>query len=415
LIISYTPVTVTNLDVTGETANTNWGTFNVQVVGNGAQITSYNRFSINIHMTKPYDETRTIRGYIETNSTPYKKPTKIIFDAQTFTLVGSIMTMNFPWGSPANQAIVGPPQRYGYEADLQVGANVTNGTMTSPEPTRLLLTAVGYGPRGATKTLEAIIQKDFFNGLGAPATLTLVGPATTASPMPATSFTFNPGSSAVTVYSGDDTQSTDIIPPIGTINDSNLDVVQDSVNGQPPHPFNGTVIGAPSNVSDEMPNWLSNPTQLDATVKSLYNTAVASGRYYASGVQPTTFGNNTTGVGITFCDGDCEFTGDGGGIMVVTGQLTLRGNFSFNGLILVTGKDGVIRRGGGNGTIQGNMVVAPYVNSSVLPASNPVSSTFLSPQYDLSGGGNSTIVYNSQSLRNGLVAVSNFVIGVVEK
>ena len=415
LIISYTPTTVSDLNVTGEYANTNWGTFNVQVVGNGAQITSFNRFSINIRMTKPYSETRTIRGFIETNSAPYTTPPKIIFDAQTFTLVGSVMTMDFPWGSPANQAIVGPPQRYGYEADLQVGANVTNGTMTSPEPTRLLLTSVGYGPRGATKTLEAIIQKDFFNGLTAPATLTLIGPATTASPMPATSFLFNPGSSAVTVYSGDDTQSTDIIPPIGTTNDVNLDVVQDSVNGQPPHPFNGTVIGSASNISDETPNWLANPTQLDATVKALYNTAVASGRYYASGVQPTTFGNATTGQGITFCDGDCEFTGSGGGIMVVTGKLTLNGNFSFNGLILVTGPAGVDRKGGGNGTIQGNMVVAPYVNSSVLPVSNPVSSTFLSPQYDLSGGGNSTIVYNSQSLRNGLVAVSNFVIGVVEK
>ena len=414
-IITYTPTTVTNLDVTGETANTNWGTFNVQIVGNGSQITSFNRFSINIHMTKPYDETRTIRGYIETNSAPYTTPPKIIFDAQTFTLVGSIMTMNFGWGSPVNQAIVGPPQRYGYEADLQVGDNITTGTMTSPEPTRLLLTSVGYGPRGATKTLEAIIQKDFFNGLSAPATLTLVGPSTTASPLPATSFLFNPGSSAVTVYSGDDTQSTDIIPPIGTINDTNLDVVQGSVDGQPPHPFNGTVIGAPSNVSDEMPNWLSSPTQLDAAVKSLYNTAVASGRYYASGVQPTTFGNGTTGQGITFCDGNCTFTGDGGGIMVVTGKLTLHGNFSFNGLILVTGQGGVDRLGGGNGTIQGNMVVAPYVNSSVLPVSNPVSTTFLSPQYDLSGGGNSQIVYNSQSLRNGLVAVSNFVIGVVEK
>jgi hypothetical protein len=279
----------------------------------------------------------------------------------------------------------------------------------------LLFTSVGYGPRGATKTLEAIIQKDFFNGLTAPATLTLIGPTATSSPMPATSFLFNPGTSAVTVYSGDDTASTDIIPPIGTSNDTNLDDVQASVDGQPPHPFNGTVIGAPSNISDEVPNWLSNPTQLDAAVKSLYNVAVASGRYYASGVQPTTFGNNATGQGITFCDGDCEFTGDGGGIMVVTGQLTLRGNFSFNGLILITGQGGVIRRGGGTGTIQGNMVVAPYVNSSILPASNPVSSTFLSPQYDLSGGGNSTIVYNSQSLRNGLVAVSNFVIGVVEK
>jgi hypothetical protein len=363
-------------------------------------------------MTKPYELDRTIRGYIETNSSP-NQPPKIIFDAQTFTMAGSIMTLGFGWGSPTNVTITGPPQRWGYEADLQLGNNAITGSMTSPEPTRLLLTSVGYGPRGATKTLEAIIQKDFFTGLSAPATLTLVGPVTTASP--ATTFNFHPGSSSVAVYSGDDAVSTDIIPPIGTINDTNLDTVQASVDGQPPHPFNGTVIGAPSNVSNEMPKWLSSPTELDKTIKSLYNVADASGRYFASGVTPPDFGNPVTAQGITFCDGNCSLTGDGGGILVVTGKLTLQGNFSFKGLIIVTGQAGVARQGAGNGTIQGNLVVAPYVNSSMLPASNPVSATFLAPQYDLSGGGNSTIQYNSASLAGGLVAVSNFVLGVVEK
>ena len=415
VVITYTPATISNLDCAAAPVDTNWGTFNVAITGTGASIPAFNRFTINIHMTKPYDIRRSIRGWIETNSTPYTTPPKIIFDAQTFTLAGSVMTLGFGWGSPVNQTIVGPPQRYGYEADLQAGANVVTGNMTSPEPTRLLMTSIGYGPRGAVKKLEAIIQKDFFNGLSAPATLTLVGPTTTASPLPATTFNFHPGSSNVSVYSGDDAVSTDIIPPIGTINDTNLETVEASVDGQPPHPFNGTVIGAPTNVSDEMPDWLMTPAKLDAAVRSMYNVAAASGRYFANGVQPTTFGNNTTGQGITFCDGNCDFTGDGGGIMVVSGKLTLRGNFNFNGLIIITGQGGVERQGGGNGTIQGNMVVAPYVNSSVLPASNPVSSSFLAPQYDLSGGGNSTIQYNSASLAAGLVAASNFVLGVVEK
>ena len=413
VIFQYIPVTVSDLDASGNTpASTNWGTFNVQIIGTGADIPAFNRFEIFIKMTKPYELDRTIRGYIETNPSN-DQPPKIIFDAQTFTMAGSIMTLNFGWGSPANVKEEGPPQRWGYEATLQSGNNVVTGSMTSPEPTRLLLTSVGYGPRGATKTLEAVIQKDFFSGLAAPATLTLVGPVSTASP--ATSFNFHPGSSSVAVYSGDDAVSTDIIPPIGTINDTNLDTVQASVDGQPPHPFNGTVVGAPSNVSNEMPKWLSSPTELDKSIKALYNVADASGRYYASGVTPPDFGNNVTAQGITFCDGNCSLTGDGGGILVVTGKLTLQGNFSFNGLIIVTGQGGVDRQGAGNGTIQGNMVVAPYVNSSMLPASNPVSSTFLAPQYDLSGGGNSTIQYNSASLAGGLVAVSNFVLGVVEK
>lgn len=411
--IQYVPATVNDLNVAAGAAATNFGTFVVSVSGTGSSITAFNRFEITINMTKPYLVTRVIRGYIETNTSPANPP-KIIFDAQTFTMQGSVMTLGFGWGLPTNVAVMGPPQRYGYEAQLAAGNNVVTGTVTSPEPIRLLVRSTGYGPRGAEKRLEAIVQKDSFNGLTAPATLTLVGPPSTTSP--ATTFMFNPGSSNVTVYSGDDVVSTDIIPPIGTTNPTNLDVVEDSVSGQPPHPFNGTVIGSPSDVSLEMPEWMRNPSNLDATIQQLANVARSSGRFFPNGVQPTSFGNNTTGQGITFCDGNCTFTGAGGGIMVVTGKLTLHGNFNFNGLIIVTGQAGVDRSGGGNGTIQGNIVISPYVGSRVEDTITPgMSDTFLSPQYNLSGGGNSTVVYNSQTVNNGLVAVSNYVLGVVEK
>ncbi len=412
--IKYYPTAVTDLNVSSGSGSTNFGRFNVAITGIGATIPAFNRFEIVIRMTKPYNVTRTIRGFIETNAGSISTPPRIIFDAQTFTMSGSVMTLVFPWGSPINQSIIGPPQRYGYESLMSLGDNTISGNITSPEPTRLLLAATGYGPRGAQKHLEAIIQKDFFNGLRAPATLTLVGPTSTSSP--STTFNFNPGSSNVTVYSGDDTVSTDIIPPIGTTNPDNLDTVQASVDGQPPHPFNGTVIGTSSDVSVEIPNYLSGPRALDGTVRSLATVAQSSGRFFSSGTQPTTFGDNTSGQGITFCDGDCSFTGNGGGIMVVTGQLTLTGNFSFNGLIIVTGQNGVTRSGGGNGTIQGNMIIAPYVGSRIEDGISPTASaTFLAPQYDLSGGGNSTVVYNSNTVANGMVAVSNFVLGVVEK
>lgn len=414
VVVKYFPNTATDLDVSGAPANTNFGKFALTITGTGATIPAFNRFEIVIRMTRPYTVTRVIRGYIETNSSGTANPPKIIFDAQTFTLQGSTMRLGFSWGMPQNQAIIGPPQRYGYEATMSTGDNVITGTVESPEPTRILVRSTGYGPRGAAKRLEAIVQKDFFNGLSAPATLTLVGPASTISPL--TTFNFNPGSSNVTVYSGRDAVSTDIIPPVGTTNGTNLDTVEDSIAGAPPHPFNGTVIGSASNVSSEIPDWLANPTNLDATVRSLATVAQSSGRFFPSGVNPTSFGNNVTGQGITFCDGNCTLSGDGGGILVVTGKLTLSGNFSFNGLIIVTGQDGVDRSGGGNGTIQGNIVIAPYVGSRIEDGIDPSpSATFLAPQYNLSGGGNSTVVYNSQTVAGGLVAVSNFVLGVVEK
>lgn len=413
LVVKYSPNAVVDLNVSAGAASTNFGKFKVSITGTGALIPAFNRFEITILMTKPYVATRIIRGYIETNSAPGNPP-KIIFDAQTFTLRGSTMTLNFAWGSPSNVAIMGPPQRYGYEATLLDGDNNVTGSITSPEPSRLLLKSTGFGPRGSSKRLEAIIQKDYFDGLTAPATLTLIGPTSTSSP--ASTFLFNPGSSNVTVYSGDDVVSTDIIPPIGTTNGSNLTSVEDSISGDPPHPFNGTVIGAASNVAGEVPEWLSNPVKLDAAVRSLSTIARSSGRFFPSGVQPTTFGNNATAQGITFCDGNCSFTGNGGGILVVTGKLTLSGAFSFNGMIVVTGQGGVVRSGGGNGTIQGNMVISPYVGSRIEDGIDPAyNANFLAPQYDLSGGGNSNVVYNSASVAGGLVAVSNFVLGVVEK
>src|SRR4029078_12933466 len=64
----------------------------------------------------------------------------------------------------------------GYKAQPSLGANNIAGMMTAPEPVSLLIKSTGYGPRGAKKELQAIIQKNFFFGLTAPAALTLVGP-----------------------------------------------------------------------------------------------------------------------------------------------------------------------------------------------------------------------------------------------
>lgn len=421
IVIKYSRRTTTQINALTGAASADFGKFTVTVKGTGAAIPLSNRFEIVTTMTQPYRAVMVIRGYIETNTCAVCSLTtapKIIFDSKTFTLQGSVITLVSAGGALAASSVAGPPP--GFRAQLTNGSvnvptdSIVAGTMTSPEPIRLLIRSTGYGPRGSTKQLEAIIQKNFFNGIGAPATLTLIGPASTTSP--ATTFTFNPGSSTNTEYSGADVNSTDIIPPIGTSNPENLEVVSDSVDGLPPHPFNGDVVGTPTDVSVETPEWLQSPLQLDATIQSMYAVALASGRYFPSGVNPTSFGDLSTAQGITFCDGNCEYSGDGGGIFVVTGTLTLRGNFNFKGLIIVTGQGGIQRSGGGNGVLQGNVVVAPYQYSQIVGGLSPTAtSTFLAPQYSLSGGGNSTVVYNSRSLGDGLLAVDNFVLGVVEK
>jgi hypothetical protein len=441
-VIEITPRGSGQVDTTGGSIDTDFANFRLTKYGDGAAISTYNRFSIDITMTEPYWGVRVIRGWVvpncdadNTTSVPSCTGTGIVyptpalrFDSRTFTLQGSQIVLKTTGGNTVSTVYAPDPRVNGHPSGFQVtlnspssGSTTDNtviGSLSSPEPVRLLIKSTGYGPRGATKRLEAVIQKDFFNGLTAPATLTLIGPpSTTACPtcnpaIPATSFLFELGNSNAMLYSGQDAESTDIIPPIGTSGQTNLDGVFDNIDDVNRWE---RVIGVPSDITSDTPQWLSSPTQLDNAVKSLYNVAVASGRYFPNGEQPTTWGN-VNGTGITFCDGDCELgPGDGGGIMVVTGKLTLRGNFSFKGIIIVTGQEGVDRRGAGNGEIEGNMIVAPYVNSSIIPASEPVSPTFLAPQYDLSGGGTSVIQYNSTAINDGLVAVSNFVLGVVEK
>lgn len=146
---------------------------------------------------------------------------------------------------------------------------------------------------------------------------------------------------------------------------------------------------------------------LDATINNLRTVAKASGRYYASGTTPPDFGS-INGTGITFVDGNVSLSGSGGGILVSTGKLTLNGNVNFKGLIIITGTGGLDRQGGGNGSLAGNTVIAPYNPSNLATG-------FLGPKYDISGGGTSSLDYNSNSVANGLVAISNFVLGVAEK
>ncbi len=386
LIIRYVPNTISNLNVSTGIANTDFGKFKLIVNGTGAAILDDVRFSIEVKMTVPYQATRVIRGWITTGVVTENSITgvKIDFDSKIYELMGSTFIIDNDPITPT------PPNQLN-------GESIITGTMTPAEPIRLLVKSTGFGPRGANKLLEAVVQKNFFNGMTAPATLTLVGPPS--------GFAFDAGQSQNVTYSGDDVASDLMIPPIGTTNQQNLD----SVNSNLANSSNkADMVGTPSNILAEVPTWLETAENLDATLQALKNVARSSGRYFPSGTTPTTLGDVANARGITYVDGNLSLDKQGGGILVVTGTLTLRGGFDFNGLIIVTGAGGVQRSGGGNGSLQGNVVIAPY------NANNPAAG-FLGPKYDISGGGISDITFNSSSLANGLTAVSNFVLGVAEK
>jgi len=458
LTVSYEPPpAVVDRDLSDGPMTLSYGKLTFIKSGAGAIVDSDNRVQIDLFMTRPYDATKTIRAWILHTTNPGDIP-KVIFDSQTLTLAGSALTLDFTaspsvgWSSIETITDITPSEpKLGYRAQASagLGGNVLGGTMTAPEPVRLQIKSTGYGPRGAKKQLQAIIQKNFFLGLTAPAALTLIGPHRTGcdggvpnSPAGGSCsdedshFYFDLGDSAVVTYSGQDQVSTDIIPPVGTSNPQSLSCVEDFIIGatddaqcDDTHPngslhFHGGVEGSPSEVSSELPFWLRTPTALDNQIHKLANTARSSGRYFPSGVTPPDWGNATSGTGITFCDGDVTLgnsQGDGGGILVVTGTLTLHGAFAFKGLIIVTGRGGVQRNGGGTAEITGNVVVAPYQNAHIVdrtvagvPTDDPPG-IFLAPHYDIAGGGGSNLQFNSAALTSSLIAVSNFVLGVMEK
>jgi hypothetical protein len=375
----------TNLDVSSGVADTTLGYFKVSKTGIGATITDALRFQIAYMMSVPHAAARYIRGTITQQTGTLPTTAKIDIDSDLFFLMGSNITLTPATSGSYSKALALPL--------LTTSENTTlTASVTPAEPLRLLLKATGYGPRGARKQLEAVIQKNFFNDLAAPAALTLVGPST--------GFVFNPGTSANVTYSGQDEVSNAAIPSIGVTNSTNLQkVLKTPIKTDPDPPA--------SDVSLEVPDWLSSTYNLDATIDDLRTVAKASGRYYTSGTTPPNFGSSN-GTGITFVDGNVSLSGTGGGILVCTGKLTLDGNVNFTGLIIVTGSGGMDRNGGGNGSLAGNTVIAPY-NPSNLAAG------FLAPKYDISGGGTSSLDYNSHSVANGLVAISNFVLGVAEK
>jgi hypothetical protein len=462
LRFEYTPPPAINdYDMSAGLMTTPFGTLTItRGPSGGAIVPADNRFEIHFRMTRPYDAVKSVRGWIRTTNSDAQIP-KVIFDSQTMTLAGSAVTLDLAtapstgWSSirtvtpDDNEALIG------YEAQPALGANVIGGNMTPPEPIRLFIKSTGYGPRGARKELQAIIQKNFFNSLTAPAALTLVGPHRTGrsalnptAPLdePLSNFYFSLGQSAVLQYSGQDQVTTDIIPPIGTNNPVSLDCVENYILNVPvvsgtqcsdsyPNPnganhFGGEIEGSPSDVTIDMPYWLQSPAALDREIHKLAGTARSSGRYFPDGVTPTGLGNFASGTGLTFCDGNIEVsnngpsaTGDGGGILVVTGSLTVRGAWNFKGLIIVTGPAGILRSGGGGGDaeIVGNVIVAPYVNNRIVDrivSGSPVDDTagiFLAPHYNMDGGGNSNLQFNSASLQSGLTAISNFVLGVMER
>lgn len=293
-----------------------------------------------------------------------------------------------------------------------------NGVIEPKEPTRLLVTATGFGPNRSSKVLEAVLQKSPLDGANSSSPFSMNGPCSEPG-NPTNTAVFQAGTSAATTYSG--VSSGGVVAPAFGFNSScNLTTANTWIATYltPRAPSQPAQVTPPPTYfeTSQLPQWQRTPQQMEEKVQLYRAQAQYIGNYHnpASGIldNPGDDGDPDQPGKVTFCEGNCTVRGDGEGILVVTGKLTSLGGFGFKGLILVTGPDGWERAGGGCGSIIGNVVISPYTSANV--ASNVFT---LPPKYMITGAGCSGVTYASlDDLFEGENStITNFIRGVAEK
>jgi hypothetical protein len=264
-----------------------------------------------------------------------------------------------------------------------------NTPVASGEPLRLMLRVTGYGPRGAVKRLDLVVKRSNFD-YSPPATIMMRG-SQNGDPL-----TFDIGSSAAKDYSGHDHFSTgSVLPSFGATTDvdRDLEILSDS-KGTAALPKAATFPSA------SLPTFLQSADLARSFVADQKANAMSQGRYFSN------FSGNAgsnSNPAFTFVDGDCTL-GGGAGLLIVTGDLEMSGNPSFNGLILVLGRGTINRNGGGNGNIYGAIAVASFDTFGGFTAAS----------FHTNGGGNATIQYDSDAIRQALNMSGPRILGVAE-
>ena len=270
----------------------------------------------------------------------------------------------------------------------------------SYKPRQLVIQVKGFGPRGSQKNMEVVVDRYSLN-YPVKAVVTLPNGSGTALP-------FNLGGSNVTSTSGIDLDGGDSLAAFA-INNADYNTVNNVIDGCNADGTNCSGSGPNVYPGDPMVLTASNtPSFLESVStarqflygsEGMMNSAINQGRYFTTGASAiaSTAGlgaSNPDGV-LTFVDGDLVLgpgSPTGQGTLIVTGNLTLDGNFNWNGVIMVLGEGHVYRSGGGNGNIYGAIFVAKFAKTG---ASTDV---FGAPTFDTSGGGTANIQYSSTAV-----------------
>jgi len=337
-------------------------------------------FEITITQSLPWAATAYLEGTFEGVVNLASTTVKVTFDKASVKADGTNYALNLAGGTKVlNLAYT-----------LSPGTTSIPAKVTSPDPKRLLLKSYGFGPQGAQKRLELMVTKANFE-FEVPAGVTFRGADD------CTAMSFDTGSSGAKWYSGVDHAGVEAQRPAFAVtpcdeDDAKAGIKKPDTVVDPEVGLLGDAETTPGTV--ETPSFLENADRARAYLNALQAKAQSTGRYFGDG---TKINDSVNSPMFTFVDGDCTLEG-GSGFLVVTGTLTLKGNPSFKGAILVLGTGVLIRNGGGNGDIYGGITVAAFGRNS---------GNFTKPTFQTNGGGNSTIQYDSAALKNAIGSGQN--------
>jgi hypothetical protein len=271
----------------------------------------------------------------------------------------------------------------GYTVAISDPDNTAGGT----EPSRLLVSVVGYGPKGSSKQMDIIVKRLMFEFTPI-ATILLRGNSNNLSMSG-----FNIGDSEAKEYNGYDNANPAVsLPVFGVTHAVDLAHATAVIDASKPATLSGISKVSQFDTAG-LPDFVQTADKARAFLNDMQAAAASAGRYFTS--SPTDMGSNALPK-FTFVDGDADLV-EGAGLLIVTGNLTVSGNISYNGVILVLGQGSWDRSGGGNGGTFGAIVIAKFDRNGT--------GDFLTPNYNMDGGGASTTRYDSEEVNRSLDAI----------
>jgi hypothetical protein len=279
------------------------------------------------------------------------------------------------------------------------------------------VTSLAITPQGSRRLQQYEVAAITFPAMPSP--ITLDGPAPTFDPTHSNPWKVNGNDHSGGAYSGpgactsnDPTKTGIGVFGAGTASGIATGLPKpENYIGSTPTPPNPNGNPSVMDVTGTINPLLTDPTKLQTLVQTIMMGAdtgnvytVQSGTYRsgnpAISTLPSTLGTDANPQ-ITVVDGDVDFSGNGAGILLITGNATFHGNTSFNGLVLVIGQGNITISGGGNGQYNGGMFVAkiegPRPASPPAPPGThgPLLSSLGSPDLVWNGGGGNGVYFDS--------------------